>query len=91
MLEGPSSGSSEPGCPEHIFLASPSPLFLLLFRFFGTSIGVSSASGVVGAVFALDFLLHEALVAWRDGCSVMFGGMGAVTDAGTYEDQDARV
>ena len=83
-MEEPSSGSSEQGGPEQIFLAAPSPLFLLLFRFVATSIGVSGASGVVGTVFTLAFLPEEALVAGRIGCSVMFGGIDAVTDTGIY-------
>ena len=43
-LEGPSRGSSGQGGPEHTFLAAPSPLLLLLFRFIVVSMGVSSAS-----------------------------------------------
>ena len=80
-LEGPSRGSSGQGGPEHTFLAAPSPLLLLLFRFVAVSIGVSCvscASGVVGTGLLLAFFL--ALVA--GGCSVMCAGMGAVTDFG---------
>ena len=56
-LEGPSRGSSEQGGPEHTFFAAPSPLLLLLFRFVVVSMGVSSASGVVGAGLVLVFFL----------------------------------
>ena len=79
-MEGPSKGSSEQGGPEHIFLAAPSLLFLLLFKLVAISIGVSGASVVAGTAFT--FFLLEALVAGRIGCSVMLAGMGAVTDVG---------
>ena len=79
-LEGPSRGSSEQGGPEHTFFAAPSPLLLLLFRFVVVSMGVSSASGMVGAGLVLVFFL----VLDAGGCSVMCAGIGAVTDFGVY-------
>ena len=83
-MEGPSNGSSGQGGHEHFFLAAPSSLFLLLFRFIAVSIAVSDASGVVGTVvgvvLTLAFLLDEALIVWIDVCSVMSRGMGSVVD-----------
>ena len=47
-------------------------------------IDVSDASGVIGAVLTLDFFLLEALATRSTGCSIMLGGIGAITDAGIY-------
>ena len=55
-------------------------LLPLLFRFVVVSIGVSSASGVVGAGLVFVFFL----VLDAGGCSVMCAGIGAVTDFGVY-------
>ena len=84
-LEGPSRGSSRQGGPEHTFFAAPFPLLLLLFRFVVVSMGVSSASGVVGTgVVGAGLVLVFFLVLDTGGCSVMCAGIGAVTDFGVY-------
>ena len=81
-MEGPSKGSSVQGGPAHIFFAALSPLFLLLFRFVVISMGGSNASLVVRVVLALGFFLDGALISGNIGCSIMLGGIGAVTDVG---------
>ena len=63
-LEGPSRGSSGQGGPEHTFLAAPSPLLLLLFKFVAVSHWSflcflcfwSSGNWCDGNWFALGFL-----------------------------------
>ena len=79
-MEGPSKGSSVQGDPAQIFFAASSPLFLL-FKFV-VSMGRSSASLVVRVVLSLGFFFGGALVSGSIGCSIMLGGIGAVTDVG---------
>ena len=75
----------------HFFLAAPSPLFLLFFKFVVVSIVVSEVSIVVETALVLDFFLTAALDAGSTGCSVMLAGMGAVTDVGMKTGVDADV
>ena len=72
----------------HIFFAAPSPLLLLLFKFVVVSMGRSSASLVVRVVLSLGFFLDGALVSGSIGCSIMLGGIGAVTDVGMNWDDE---
>ena len=46
--------------------------------------GESNASVVVGTVLTLGFFFDGALVTESIGCSIMLGGIGAVTDVGMY-------
>ena len=72
------------GGPAHIFFEAPSPLFLLLFKLVTVSMGEFNASVVVGTVLTLGFFFDGTLVTGSIGCSIMLGGIGAVTDVNMY-------
>ena len=46
--------------------------------------GESNAPVVVGTILTLGFFFDGALVTGSIGCSIMLGGIGAVTDVGMY-------